>query len=150
MLLGMWSVFARLSDDQRLPVLPGILAAPNETALNSLVERSINYRPSAQAYHGPGPRSEALRPAFPARMMRNLFADYGCTTHSLVILAPTAVKMGVSVAPATNQWQVAVGGPDPSVKTIPLGSARARRRLAPPDVRSWHPWHCVQSGGQRL
>jgi hypothetical protein len=126
MLLGMWSVFARLSDDQRLPVLPGILAAPNQTALNSLVERSINYRPKAVAQVHPfvmgqvlGPRPFGQRSLQKVRMMRNLFAYFGCTTHSLVILASSAVQMGVTVAPATNQWQVAMSGADHSIKTIP-------------------------------
>jgi hypothetical protein len=126
MLLGMWYVLTMLSDDQRLPVFPGILAAPNQTAFNSLIDQSINYRPQAIAQVHPfvvgqvlGPKPFGQRSLQKVRMMRNLFADFGCTTHSLVILAHTAVERGVTIAPAIDQWQVAVSGSDDSIKTIP-------------------------------
>jgi hypothetical protein len=132
MLLGIWSALAGLSDDQRVPVFPGILAAPSQTAFNSLVDRSINYRPQAAAQLRPfvmgqvlGPRPFGQRSLQKVRMMRNLFADYGCTTHSLVILASTAVQMGVTIPPATNQWQVAMSGTGPSIKTIPSAARPA-------------------------
>ena len=51
--------------------------------------------------------------------MRNLFASYGSTMRSLVVLADTAVERGVTVAPVPEQWQVAMSEPGQFVKTIP-------------------------------
>ncbi|MCE0499656.1 MAG: C25 family cysteine peptidase [Methylacidiphilales bacterium] len=126
MLLGMWNVLAMLSDDQQLPVFPGILVAPNQTAFNSLIDRSINYSPQTVGQIRPfvmgqvlGPKPFGLRSLQKIRMMRNLFTDHGCATHSLVILAYTAVERGVNIAPATDQWQVAMSRPDQSIEMIP-------------------------------
>jgi hypothetical protein len=107
-------------------VFPGILVAPNQAAFSSLVDRSINYRPQTVAQMRPfvmgqvlGPKPFGQRSLQKVRMMRHLFADFGCTTHSLVILAHTAVERGVTIAPAIDQWQVAVSGPTDSIDTIP-------------------------------
>jgi hypothetical protein len=125
MLLGMWYVLTMLSDDQQLAVFPGILVAPDQTAFNALIDRSINYHPQAVAQMRPfvmgqviGPKPFDQRSLQKVRMMRNFFADYGCTTHSLVILTYKAVKEGVTVAPATDQWQAAINEPSLSIKTI--------------------------------
>jgi hypothetical protein len=133
MLLGFWCVLAMLGDDQRLPVCPGILAAPNSAALKSLVDRSINYVPQAQAEVRPfvigqvlGPEPFGQRSLQKVRMLRSMFADYGCTTQSLVVLAYSAVSSGMTVAPASNQWQVAMSGPAEFVKAVP---AEARPAL---------------------
>jgi hypothetical protein len=126
MLLGMWYVLTMLGDDQQLPVFPGILVASNPTAFNALIDGSINYHSQAIAQVHPfvvgqvlGPKPFDQRSLQKVRMMRNLFADYGCTTHSLVILTYKAVEKGVTVAPAPDQWQVAINEPRPSIKTIP-------------------------------
>lgn len=125
-LLGMWSVLTALSDDGRLPVCPGILAAPGPAALDALVERSIHYQPRPAAQVRPfvmgqviGPQAYGQRSLQKVRMMRNLFADYGRTTHSLVTLADSAVKMGVQVAPAPDQWQAAMSAAGRNIPAIP-------------------------------
>jgi hypothetical protein len=126
MLLGMWYVLTTLSNDQRLPVFPGLLVAPNQTAFRSLIDRSIHYHAQLAAGVHPfvmgqvlGPRPSGQRSLQKVRMMRNLFTDYGCITHSLVIFAYSAIEMGVTVAPAPDQWQVAMSGPDDPIKTMP-------------------------------
>ena len=131
-LLGLWSVFTALSDDGRLPVFPGILAASGPTALDALVDRSIHYQPRPAAQVRPfvmgqviGPQAYGQRSLQKVRMMRNLFADYGCTTHSLVTLADTAVKRGVRVASAPDQWQAAMSAAGRNIPTIPAPAQRA-------------------------
>jgi hypothetical protein len=133
MLLGFWCVLAMLGDDQRLPVCPGILAAPNAAAFKSLIDRSIDYHPQSEAEVRPfvigqvlGPMPFGQRSLQKVRMLRNLFADYGCTTHSLVTLASSAVSSGMTVAPANNQWQAAMKGPAEFIKAVP---AEARPAL---------------------
>jgi len=125
MLLGVWSVLRALGDDHQFPVFPGILAAPNQSALAALVDRSINYHPQSLAQVRPfvmgevlGPFPLGLRSLQKVRMMRTLFAEYGCATHSLVI----SVGGRVTVAPATNEWLIA---PGQSTKTIPLAARPA-------------------------
>ena len=132
-LLGFWCVLAMLGDDQRLPVCPGILAAPNAAALEALVNRSIDYHPQADSELRPFVIGQVLsrapsgqRSLQKVRMMCNLFAEYGCTTHSLVTLAHSAVSSGVTVAPANNQWQAAMSGAREFVKAVP---AEARPAL---------------------
>ena len=132
MLAGMWSVLTALGDDHQLPVFPGILAAPNPMALNALVDRSINYRPLAQSQVSPFVMGQVLssepfglRSLQKVRMMTNLFGDYGCPTHSLVILASTAVAAGLIVAPAPGQWQVAMTNPGQFIKSIPAAAQSA-------------------------
>jgi hypothetical protein len=132
MLLGVWSVLAALSDDERLPVFPGLLAAPTQAALSSLVDRSINYHPLSIDQVRPfvmgqvlGPKPFGQRSLQKVRMMRNLFADYGRATHSLIILTDSAVRLDVRVAPAADQWQVAMGGPSRFVEAIPAAAQPA-------------------------
>jgi hypothetical protein len=127
MLLGVWSALGALGDDHQFPVFPGILAAPNPSALAALVDRSINYHPQSVGQVRPflmgevlGPFPLGLRSLQKVRMMRNLFAEYGCTTHSLVISAAAGGR--VIVAPATNEWLIA---PGQSTKTIPLAARPA-------------------------
>jgi hypothetical protein len=126
MVLGMWYVLTKLSDDQQLPVFPGILAAPNQTAFQTLIDRSIDYRPQTTAQVRPfvmgqvlGPEPFGQRSLQKVRMMRNLFAGYGCSTRSLILLAYSAVERGVAVAPATDQWQAAMNGPNQNIPAIP-------------------------------
>jgi hypothetical protein len=126
-LLGMWSVLTALSDDRRLPFFPGILAASSPAALGALVDRSIHYQPLPAAQvrlfvmgQVIGPQPYGQRSLQKVRMMRNLFADYGCTTHSLVLLADSAVKLGVQVAPAPDQWQAAMSAAGRNIPTIPV------------------------------
>jgi hypothetical protein len=133
MLLGMWHTLGTLTNDQQLSVFPGILAAPGPAAFRSLIDRSIQYQPQAEAQVRPfvmgqvlGPKPFGQRSLQKVRMLRNWFADYGRTTHSLVVLAYSAVAQGVTVAPVTNQWQVAMSGPGDFVKAIP---AEARPEL---------------------
>ena len=132
MLLGMWAVLAALGDDGQLPVFPGILAAPDPAALDALVDRSIHYHPLPADQVRPfvmgqvlGPLPFGQRSLQKVRMMRNYFADYGCTTHNLVILAYTAVQRGVTVAPAPGQWQVQMDAPNTPVPAIPSGALPA-------------------------
>jgi len=128
----MWHVLGELSDDQRLAVFPAVLAAPNQAAFNLLVDHSIKYRPQEIAHVRPfvigqvlGPRPFGLRSLQKIRMMRNLFGNYGCTTHSLVVLADSAVMMGVRIAPATNEWQAAMSGPGAFVEAVPVEAGPA-------------------------
>ena len=133
MLLGFWYVLAMLGDDQRLPVCPGILAAPNAAAFEALIDHSINYHPQMKTELRPFVIGQVMnrtpngqRSLQKVRMMNNLFAEYGCATQSLVTLAYSAVSSGVTVAPANNQWQVAMSGPGEFVKVFP---AEARPAL---------------------
>jgi hypothetical protein len=126
MLLGLWSVLTALSDDQRLPVFPGILAAPDQDSFRALVDRSINHHPQSASQLRPFVMGQVLssepygqRSLQKVRMLRNLFADYGRTTHSLVILTDNAVRSKVVVAPEPEQWQVAMSAPGRFIREIP-------------------------------
>jgi hypothetical protein len=126
MLLGLWQVLTTVSDDQRLSVFPGILVAPNQAAFASLIDRSISYQPQAVRQVRPfvigqviGPLPYGQRSLQKVRMMRNLFADYGCTTSSLVTLEHSAVAMNVTIAPVIDEWQVAVSAAGHPIPAIP-------------------------------
>jgi len=126
MILGMWNVLAALGDDQRLPVYPAYLVAPTAKTLGALVDRSIHHTPQTAAGFRPfvigqvlGPRPFGQRSLQKARMMRRYFSGVPSDTASLVVLADTAVAMGVTVPGAPNQWQTAMNGPGQLISGIP-------------------------------
>lgn len=131
-LLGFWVVLTGLSHDQRLPVFPGILVAPDAASFASLIDRSIVYRPKAAADVRPfvigqvvNPSPNGMRSLQKIGVLRNYFGEHGWTTHSLVVLEYSAVRTGVKVAPAENQWQVAM-----QVRGRPVGAVPEAARPA--------------------
>jgi hypothetical protein len=71
------------------------------------------------------PYPSGMRSLQKVRMMRNFFAEYGRETPSLVVRSYLAVLAGTTVAPAPQQWQVAMSGPGEFVQTLPEQAKQA-------------------------
>lgn len=124
--LGVWAVLTSLGNDRKLPVFPGFLVAPTPTAFDHLVDRSLDYAPETAAQihlfvigQVAGPDTHNLRSLQKLRMMRRLFASYGCGSHSLITLDYPAVAAHVPVAPAPGQAEVGMVRPNQWIETIP-------------------------------
>jgi len=134
MLSGLWKLLSALDGKSKsqLPVFPGLLIAPNQAAFESLIERSINYKPQPASRVRPfivgqvtSPQPHDMRALQKVRMMRNMFADYGCPAQSLVVRSYNAVQAGATVAPVPNEWQAEMTAPRQALDAIPAPAKQA-------------------------
>ena len=116
-LLGMWDTLASLDADRQLDVLPGLLIAPDAESFAALIDRSIAFRT---------PPKDALRPFTLCQIssqsvtgmrslqkihiLRNLFAEHGCKTPSLIIRTPGTDAAAGDGLDAADIWQASMPG----------------------------------------
>ena len=130
MLVSMWDLLAGLDDDPELDVFPGFLVAPNHTALDALVTRSLEFQPQTPKTFRPFVIGQVLngtplgiRSLQKVGIMRRLFDELGYATPSLVVLKPKAAEQRKITAP--DVWYADTPGRNEHLAAFPPKARKA-------------------------
>ena len=134
-LLGMWDTLASLDDDPQLDALPGLLIAPDAESFIAMIDRSIAFRtPAADAFRPfavcqiSNQGVTGMRSLQKIQILRNLFAEYGCNTPSLIVRSPGTDAAAGDGLDAADVWQASMPGRGRFLPMFPAPATEALDR----------------------
>jgi hypothetical protein len=132
-LLSLWRVLATMDSDPQIDAFPGLLVAPNSKSFAALVERSIAYRPPEKTAFRPFVMGQVLdssvmgqRSLQKVGIMKEVFAQRGYSTSSLITRSFRARKPDAADSPEARQWEISAEAPRKPIATLP---PRAKKSL---------------------
>ncbi|MDP7275450.1 MAG: hypothetical protein QF363_08215 [Planctomycetaceae bacterium] len=128
MVLGLWELASTLDDDPQLDLFPGFLVASDEKRFVSLVERSINHRPTRNKALRPVAISQVrtageLRSLQKAAVLRKLFVRSSISMPIVAIYGARAKN--AATLSGTGIWNLRANPGERFLKQFPPSAARA-------------------------